>query len=71
MISSRTFCDSARAIETICCAGGPQLAHACARGDVLVAEAPSSSRRLAPHRVAVEQRAAAVLVAEEDRVGDA
>src|SRR3954452_5577867 len=78
MISSRTSPDSARAIETIWRAagrsartftrGGPRAPALHGRGDLVVAEAGQQRRGLAAHRLATQQRAAARLVPEEDRL---
>ena len=63
-------CDSARAIETTCCAAG-RSARTWAPGGMLAWSSRSSSATVSlPHRLAVQQRAAAQLVAEEHALGD-
>ena len=71
MISSRTLPESARAIDTTCCAAGRSCADLRAHGDRLVPEPGEQRLRLAVHPVEVEERAAPRLVREEDALGDA
>ena len=71
MISSRTLPDSARAIDTICCAAGRSRPDLRAHGDRLVSEPGEQRRRIPVHPVEVEQGPAARLVRQEDALGDA
>ena len=71
MISSRTLPDSARAIETTCCAAGRKLPDLRPHGNRLVSEPREQRFRFPVHRAQVEQRPVARLVGEEDALGDA
>ena len=71
MISSRTSPESARAIETICCAAGRSAPTFARAWDRLVPEPREERRGVAVHPVEVEQRAAPRLVRQEDALGDA
>src|SRR6185436_13831010 len=63
MIRTLMSCESARAIETTCCAAGRS------GRDARVVEPLEQRDRALLHRVAVQQRAAAQLVAEEHALG--
>ena len=70
MISRPTSPESARAIETICCAAG-RSARILVRGGIASwPEAREQRGGVAVHLVAVEQRPAPRLVGEEDALGD-
>ena len=71
MISSRTLPGQGTRDRDDLLRRRPQLPDLRAHGDRVVAEPSEQRRRLAVHRVEVEQRPTPRLVREEDALGDA